>query len=385
MKKKNDLSFIGEDMTEEKTVKILVVDDDDNLRETLSELLELEGYDVYQAGSAKECMVLVSNDFFNIILMDYNLVDGTGLEVVNKIRLFNTESQIIMITAHASLNTVVKAIQESVYDFLIKPVDFDYLKRTIKMALEKFYLEQSNRELLEQLKVSNANLSHLNAMKSKFFSIVSHDLSNSMMALNMSYEMLQKTIHNPDEDQKKKMGYMSQSIGQIFLLVKDLVDWAAVEKGKLRLEKKPFDLTSSIHSACEVLKEKARLKEILMSFEGDEALNVFGDEKRIRQVISNIIENAIRHTPQNGKITVTVVKNDDKNAKVIVKDTGDGIEPELTQELFKSFYQKGQGGRLGLGLSIAQDIVINHDGKIWAQSEGLGKGAAFCFTLPILK
>ncbi|MDR0953554.1 MAG: hybrid sensor histidine kinase/response regulator [Elusimicrobiota bacterium] len=363
--------------------KILVVDDDDNLRETLSELLELEGYDVYQAASAKESMDLVRNDFFHIILMDYNLVDGTGLDVVKQIRTFNTDSQIIMITAHASLNAVVKAIQESVYDFLIKPVDFDYLKRTIKMALEKFFLEQSNRELLQKLQETNEDLSNLNSMKSKFFSVVSHDLSNSMMALKMSYDMFQKTIQNPDENQKKKMQYMNESIGQIFLLIKDLVDWAAIEKGKLRLEKTKFELTSAIKSVYEIFKEKAKLKDIYMSFEGAEEIETFGDSKRIRQVISNIIENAIRHTPQNGKITVSVMKNDKKNAKVSIKDTGEGIDPQLTQELFKSFYQSGHGGRLGLGLSIAQDIVLNHNGRIWAESEGKGKGAVFNFTLPI--
>lgn len=364
-------------------VKILVVDDDNNLRETLSELLEIEGYDVYQAGSAKECMNLVTNDFFNVILMDYNLVDGTGLDVVQQIRRFNTESQIIMITAHASLNAVVKAIQESVYDFLIKPVDFDYLKRTIKMALEKFYLERSNRELLKQLKETNENLSNLNNMKTKFFSIVSHDLSNSMMAVKMSYDMFKKTIAKPDDNQKKKMQYMDDSIGQIFLLVKDLVDWAAVEKGKLRLEKNKFELTSSIKDAYEIFKEKAKLKDIYMTFEGEEEIPVYGDVKRIRQVISNIAENAIRHTPQSGKIVISVMKIDEKNAKVSVRDSGDGIEPSETQELFKSFYQKGHGGRLGLGLSIAQDIVLNHDGKIWAESEGVGRGAVFNFTLPV--
>ena len=369
---------------EDKQEKILVVDDDDNLRGTLSELLEIEGYDVYQAGSAQECMSLVRNDFFNVILMDYNLVDGTGLDVVKQIRQFNTQSQIIMITAHASLNAVVKAIQESVYDFLIKPVDFDYLKRTIKMALEKFYLEQSNRKLVEQLKATNADLSNLNSMKSKFFSIVSHDLSNSLMALKMSYDMLQKTIKNPDDNQKKKMQYMNDSLGQIFLLVKDLVDWAAIEKGKLRLEKTEFELTSSIKSAYEIFKEKAKLKDIYMSFDGEEEIMVYGDAKRIRQVISNITENAIRHTPENGRISISVVKIDAKNAKVSVKDSGVGIAPSETKELFKSFYQKGAGGRLGLGLSIAQDIIINHEGKIWAESEGEGCGATFSFTLPVI-
>lgn len=372
-------------MPQAKDIKILVVDDDTNLRETMSELLEIEGYDVYQAGSAKECLDLVGHTFFSVILMDYNLVDGTGLDVIKQIRTFNNESQIIMITAHASLNAVVKALQESVYDFLIKPVDFDYLKRSIKMALQKFYLEQSNKELFEELKVKNQDLSNLNAMKSKFFSVVSHDLSNSLMALKMSYDMLKRTIAKPDENQTKKMGYMQESLDQIFLLVKDLVDWAAIEKGKLRLEKIKFELTSAVKSAYEVFKEKAKLKGIYMSFEGEEEIFVWGDPKRIRQVISNIAENAIRHTPENGKILISVVKIDDKNAKVSIRDWGEGIAPQDAGQLFKSFYQSSNGGRLGLGLCIAQDIVLNHEGKIWAQSQGPGTGATFSFTLPIYK
>lgn len=370
-------------MDTEERVKILVVDDDDNLRETLSELLEIEGYDVYQAAGAKESLALVANNNFNVILMDYNLVDGTGLDVVQQIRTFNNESQIIMMTAYASLDTALKAIQESVYDFMIKPVRLEDLKRTIKRALEKFYLEKSNRELLLQLKATNKDLTHLNNMKSKFFSVVSHDLANSMVAVRMSYEMFAKSIAEPSEEQKKKMRYMDDSLDQIFLLVKDLVDWAAIEKGKLRMEKASFELTSVIKSAYEVFKEKAKLKDIYMSFEGAEKIEVFGDAKRIRQVIANIAENAIRHTPQNGKIIISVVKIDDKNAKVSVKDSGDGIEPSQTKLLFESFYQSGQGGRLGLGLSIAREIVLNHEGRIWAESEGPGLGASFSFTLPV--
>ncbi len=370
-------------MDNEEKVKILVVDDDDNLRETLSELLEIEGYDVYQASGAKESLALVANNNFNVILMDYNLVDGTGLDVVQQIRTFNNESQIIMMTAYASLDTALKAIQESVYDFMIKPVRLEDLKRTIKRALEKFYLEKSNRELLLQLKATNKDLTHLNNMKSKFFSVVSHDLANSMVAVRMSYEMFAKSIAEPSEEQKKKMHYMDDSLDQIFLLIKDLVDWAAIEKGKLRMEKANFELTSAIKSAYEVFKEKAKLKDIYMTFEGEENIEVCGDVKRIRQVIANIAENAIRHTPKNGKIVISVVKIDDKNAKVSVKDSGDGIEPSQTKLLFESFYQSGQGGRLGLGLSIAREIVLNHEGRIWAESEGPGLGASFNFTLPV--
>ncbi len=371
----------------EKQVKILVVDDDNNLRETLVDLLEIEGYKVYQAGNAKECLEICSSEFFNLILMDYNLPDEKGVDLIRKIRSFNQETQIIMITAYASLNAIMEAMQESVYDFLMKPVDFDYLKRTINRALDKYFLEQSNKELLAQLKTRNADLDRLNNMKSKFFSIVSHDLSNSLMTLKMSFDMLKKKLV-ADEEQKKKMMFMDESIAQIEHLIKDLVDWAAIEKGKLRIEKTHFELTESLRKTVEIFKARAAKRNILVTFESAGQISVFADEKRIRQVISNILENAVRHTPDNGQISIVVSKIDEKNAKVSVADSGDGIEPEQAPSLFASFAQfgdKSRVGRLGLGLSIAKDIVLNHEGRIWAHSEGVGKGATFCFTLPIEK
>ena len=369
----------------EKQVKILVVDDDNNLRETLVDLLEIEGYKVYQAGSAAECLEICASEFFNVILMDYNLPDETGMDLIRKIRAFNQESQIIMITAFASLNAIMEAMQESVYDFLMKPVDFDYLKRTIHRALDKYFLEKSNKELLAQLQTRNADLDRLNNMKSKFFSIVSHDLSNSLMTLKMSFDMLKKKL-TPNEDQAKKMSYMDESLGQIEHLIKDLVDWAAIEKGKLRIEKSVFELSGSLRKTAEIFKDKASKRNIQVTFESSGEMSVFADEKRIRQVISNILENGVRHTPDGGHISVTVSKLDEKNAKVSVADSGDGIDPEKAPELFTSFTQlgeKGRVGRLGLGLSIAKDIITNHGGRIWAESKGLGQGATFNFTLPL--
>ena len=309
-----------------------------------------------------------------------------GMELIRKIRAFNKESQIIMITAYASLNAIMEAMQESVYDFLIKPVDFDYLKRTINRALDKYFLEESNRELLAQLKTRNEDLDRLNNMKSKFFSIVSHDLSNSLMTLKMSFDMLRKKL-SPDEDQQKKMMFMEESISQIEHLIKDLVDWAAIEKGKLRIEKTRFELTESLQKTAEIFKAKAAKRAINVTFESCGSVFVMADEKRIRQVISNILENAVRHTPDNGSIDIVVSKIDEKNAKVSVTDSGDGIEPDKAPQLFTSFTQVGakdRVGRLGLGLSIAKDIITNHGGRIWAHSEGLGKGASFNFTLPVV-
>src|SRR5262249_52353399 len=156
----------------------------------------------------------------------------------------NTESQILMMTAHASLDTALKAIQESVYDFLIKPVDIPHLKKVLAKAVEKLRLEQENRRLIRELKKANEELLHFNNMKSKFMSMASHDLSNSLMTLQVSVEMLGTSV-GKGEEQAKMWAYITSSIGQLSRLIEDLVDWAAIESGKFRLEPTEFSLQKS--------------------------------------------------------------------------------------------------------------------------------------------
>jgi signal transduction histidine kinase len=368
--------------------KILIVDDDSHLRETLRDLLEMEGYKVFEAASGAEAMALVVSDFFHVILMDFNLTDKTGIEVIQDIRKLNTDSQILMMTAHASLDTAVKAIQESVYDFLIKPVDFNYLRRAIKKSEEKLFLEQENKRLMDVLKSNNDQLGRLNNMKSKFLSMASHDLSNSLMTLQISFEMLATTI-KPNEDQKKKMVFINTSIAQISRLINDLVDWASIEQGKLRMEKNYFEMDKMVAELIEGPKARASQKSIDISAKVEGVLKmVSADKKRITQVLLNLLENAIRHTQRGGKIVV-ISEPLDGAVCVTVKDNGGGIEAMELTKLFESFYQpknsKEPRGRLGLGLSIANDIIESHEGKIWVESEGLGKGSSFRFTIPFAK
>ncbi len=371
--------------------KILIVDDDSHLRETLRDLLEMEGYKVSEAESGSAAMKMVVSDFFHVILMDFNLTDKTGIEVIKDIRKLNTDSQILMMTAHASLDTAVKAIQESVYDFLIKPVDFNYLRRAIKKAEEKLYLEQENKRLIDMLKHNNEELDRLNGMKSKFMSMASHDLSNSLMTLQISFEMLAATI-TPNNDQKKKMDFISASITQISRLIGDLVDWASIEQGKFRLEKNYFEMDKMVEELVVGPRARAMQKNIEISTEVSPGLKlVCADRRRIGQVLMNLLENAIRHTQRGGRITVSVApfEQDRDNVCVAVRDNGEGIDPEVLPKLGQSFYQPAGGksphGRLGLGLSISKEIVQSHDGRIIVESEGVGKGSAFKFVIPFAK
>jgi signal transduction histidine kinase len=364
---------------------ILIVDDDANMRESINDNLEVEGYEVAQAGSGAEALAAVQQRFFDVILMDYNLGDATGIDVIKRIRTVNTESQILMLTAHANLDTAVKAIQESVTDFMAKPVDFDRLKHSIAKALEKLRLEVENRRLMADLKETNAQLTRLNQMKSKFLSMSSHDLSNSLMTLQVSFEMLTQSI-TPNEDQKKRMVYISNGIGQLARLIEDLVDWASIEQGKFRLEMSFFAPGTMVEEGLIGPQSRAAVRGLSLKAQIAPGLPlVTGDKRRVMQVLNNLLENAIRHTTKGGEVMVAVSPAGD-HVQFAVRDTGEGIAPENLDTIFESFNQaKSQagGGRLGLGLSIAKEIVGSHKGKIWVESPGLGKGSTFYFTIPV--
>jgi signal transduction histidine kinase len=371
----------------DKKGSILIVDDDANMRESINDNLEAEGYEVAQAASGAEAMAQVRKRFFDVILMDYNLGDATGIDVIKRIRTVNTESQILMLTAHANLDTAVKAIQESVTDFMAKPVDFDRLKHSIAKAMEKLRLELENRRLMADLKETNAQLTRLNQMKSKFLSMASHDLSNSLMTLHVSFEMLTQSI-TPNEDQKKRMSYISNGIGQLARLIEDLVDWACIEQGKFRLDMGFFAPGTMVEEGLIGPQGRAAARGLSLRAQIAPGLPmVCGDKRRIMQVLNNLLENAIRHTTKGGEVTVSVSRAGD-HVQFAVRDTGEGIAPENLDTIFESFNQaksRAGGGRLGLGLSIAKEIVGSHKGRIWVESPGLGRGSTFYFAIPAPK
>jgi signal transduction histidine kinase len=204
------------------------------------------------------------------------------------------------------------------------------------------------------------------------------------MTLQVSFEMLSQTI-TPNAEQKKKMDYISNGIGQIARLIEDLVDWASIEQGKFRLEQTVFNPGQMVQEAIIGPQGRGQARGIPVTAEIEPALpTVKADKRRLNQVLNNLLENAIRHTSRGGQVTVLVSRKGGE-IQFAVRDSGEGIAPDEAEKIFQSFYQgKGQsgGGRLGLGLSIAKEIVEAHKGRLWAESPGLGKGATFFYTVP---
>jgi len=190
------------------------------------------------------------------------------------------------------------------------------------------------------------------------------------------------------ENQYDKLAVMRSQTDHMIRLVEDMLDTSRLESRKFKIQKQPIELEEMAKSAIDEMSRLADLKEHSMLLKINKKLpQILGDEQRIRQVFSNLITNAIKYTPNMGRIEVEIIE-EKKYILVSISDTGIGIPEEEREKIFEKFYIVGgksltkESERMGLGLTIARGIVEAHGGKIWVESEGEGKGSTFYFTLP---
>jgi PAS domain S-box-containing protein len=216
--------------------------------------------------------------------------------------------------------------------------------------------------------------------------IVSHDLRNPLHTISTSAELLLE-MHDDEKKQQHYLQLISRAGSSMKRLIEDLLDVARIEAGKtLTIERKAEPAHSVICEACDSYAVVAREKHVrLVCHVPRDLPEVSVDRGRIQQVLSNLISNAIKFTPEAGRVTVTA-EHDRNTLRVTVKDTGPGIRAEERENIFLPFWQAMRAGRTGagLGLTIARAIIEQHGGRIWVESEA-GAGATFIFTLPVVE
>ncbi len=226
-----------------------------------------------------------------------------------------------------------------------------------------------------------------NRAKDFFLAVVSHELRSPLNAiLGWSKILLTKTVD--DATRKNALETIEKSARSQAKLIDDLVDSARVSSGKLRLELRPINLYEIVKTVYFAQRPTAETRKLNLEFKADqEDIQVFGDSIRIQQIFTNILSNAMKFTPEGGSINIDV-ETGAESVTVSVKDTGQGISAETLPNIFQQFQQgdnrtpRSQTG-LGLGLSIVKILAEKHNGRIEAQSPGIGQGATFTVTLPL--
>jgi signal transduction histidine kinase len=259
------------------------------------------------------------------------------------------------------------------------------------------YLTSKRREALEERDQSlalereaRAAAENANATKDRFLAATSHELRTPLSAILMWSDVLTQQ-HLPDVSREGVEAIRRCAEAQK-RLVDDLLDVARLHTGKLRLEPESMNLASAIEQAITAERPMATAKNIdlTLSLDHSEEVRVWADRARLHQVVMNLLGNAVKFTPEGGKINVNVAYvSPSPNATIRVTDNGHGIEPQDQAHIFDQFWQAGNskkhpGDGLGLGLSIARDLVNLHGGRIRVESEGLNRGATFIVDLPLI-
>lgn len=386
-----------EGFMETNVTRVLIVDDDPKQRESLGDVVESFGYSVDAAATQDQAREMIkAKGPYHLVLLDYMFGPNqkTGLDGLGEFRqlLPVEEVPILLMTGYATLDVAVRALRQGLSDFLIKPIDPNYLKHTLARHLEKARLLKENQRLFAELQAKNQELAVLSELKSKFISFCAHDLSNTISSSTMATDLLIHALKGTDNAQVKKLlGLLDDSLIQTRRLVGDLVDWSSIEKGKFKIDKRETPLSQILAAPIfTYIVEKAKTKSVTVEITQnmDTQMKALMDASRIIQVITNLLENALRYTPSSGKMGCVIEKDRTDHAFVIrIFDSGEGVDNEDLPHIFESFYQgrdpNKRRGRLGLGLSIAKEIVEGHGGSIWADSEGKGKGAVFGFKIPL--
>ena len=225
---------------------------------------------------------------------------------------------------------------------------------------------------------------NLQIRKDEFISVASHELKTPITSLNASMQILQKLVKTEDVSDKIRLffGKASNNLGKLVHLLDDLLNVTKLQQGQLALNKTRFNLGELVRDSCEHLSVNDDHE---ITITGDKEIMVYADYRRIDQVMVNLVNNAIKYSPQTKQVDI-FLEQANGLAKVHVQDYGIGINPEKLPHLFDRYYRvDGLGHQfsgLGLGLYITSEIIKRHDGGITVESTQ-GNGSRFTFTLPL--
>ena len=244
-----------------------------------------------------------------------------------------------------------------------------------------------NARLFREVEVKSRELETASRHKSEFLANMSHELRTPLNAIIGFSEVLSERMFGElNEKQAEYIGDILQSGQHLLSLINDILDLSKVEAGRMELELSEFDLPSMIENALTLVRERAVRKGITLGRMVNARLGMIrADERKVKQVLLNLLSNALKFTPEGGRIDVQGAVND-RVAEISVTDTGVGIAPEEQEAVFEEFRQVGTASKkvegTGLGLAISRKFIELHGGKIWVTSQP-GIGSTFAFTLPL--
>ncbi len=410
---------------EQRKPKILYVEDDPASEILVRRILGSEGFEIVSASDGLTAIEVARRELPDMILMDINISGLDGYEVTTRLRTIEELKNIpiVAVTAATLSGDRERALIAGCTGYIPKPIDVDtfpdqvrsFLQGTreeVASAEEKAeYLTEYSRRLVDrleekirQLEARNLELQRLDKMKTDFIIIAGHELRTPLTTIYGYAQILQANPDipgSPDEPGTPRflVEKMAEATWRLNQVISDILTVSLIDANKLELARGPVFIKPMVAQILEDIRRIGSDRELTFEVEGlDDLPMIVGDSKRLHQALWNIITNAVKYTPDGGRIVIRGARID-KAVHIAVEDSGIGVDPEDQRRIFDRFYilhdvalhrsskTAFKGGGLGVGLTVARGIIEGHGGKVWVESEGRDEerlpGSTFHIILPI--
>jgi signal transduction histidine kinase len=375
--------------------RLLVIDDEQGIRDGCRRVLEPEGYRVETAGTIAAGRAAIESGDFDLVLLDVMMPDGKGIDLLETIRQRDPETVTAIITGYATVELAVEALKEGAYDFISKPFSGDVLLLTVERGLEKRRLSREARRLQEieaqaaELTRANEDMERLDRFKSAFMLTVAHELRAPVVAAqSLLRAMLRGLAGDVNEKQGEILARVEVRHQELLDLINDLLALAESKTSALERPLQRIELQLVLSKVVDRFRAQADAAKIELTLEmvpGQPA--VMATEDGLGMVFGNLVGNAVKYTPPGGSVAVRLSRAS-QGVAVAVQDSGIGIGAEevgrVGEEFFRASNAKSSGiGGTGLGLAIVRRHLDRWGARLEVESE-VGRGSTFRVIFPAM-
>jgi signal transduction histidine kinase len=364
--------------------RLLIVDDEENLRTSLCQAFRMEGYEVTGAADAQEALALIQGANFDVLLSDLMMPGLDGLALLEKARVLMPEAVIILMTGQATVESAIRALKGGAYDYILKPFKLEEIFHVVGRGLEQQRLRRENLALAE----INRRLTEIDQIKSDLLSAITHEFRTPLTIIYGWMDLLLSgqfgAVSAGLREGVEAIGHSARRLGR---LIANLLAYVEFERDEAALREQVVDLGEILRAVAAQLSSEYAEKRVRVEFLREvPATSLRGDPEKLTLLFSNLVENAIKFNLAGGRVLLEATAADGV-ATVAITNTHGRIPEERLARLFEPFTQGDMtltraAGGLGLGLSVARAIVGAHAGSI-AFRQAEPQGTTVSVTLPL--
>lgn len=373
-----------------KVVRVLLVDDEESFRNAIARRLERRNMVVSQAPDGTSCLEYLGANEADVVLLDMNMPGMSGIDTFKAINKYHPGLQVIFLTGNAGITEGVEGIKAGAFDYLSKPIEIDHLAGKIRQAWELKRLEAAReqdkifRRRLEKRMIHTQRLASLGTMSTG----IAHEINNPLAIIKESAGFMRMVLEGAGQIPEKEMLFkgldkIEKSVDRARRITHQLLGYVRKHGHELT----PVDIRQLTEDTVVLIKQKTQAKKVSVQWDiaPKEPMLMYTDPFQVRQVLINLLENAVDAVETGGQIRLSLTRKD-QSVCLQVRDNGSGIAPENMAKIFDPFFttkpnvSENESGT-GLGLFVAHKIMSGLSGSIHVESEP-GHGATFSICLP---